>query len=54
MLNCVPVDDVGVEIVMVGEKHDYSNHSNGSVTGMKSVKLKYFSPREKTNHLCGA
>ena len=39
VLNCVPVDDGGVEIVTVrGKKRDYSNHSNRSVIEIKSVK----------------
>lgn len=44
----MPVNDVGVEIVMVGVKHDYSNHSNRFVTRIKSVKweLKYFGLRD--------
>lgn len=44
----MPVNDVGVEIVMVGVGHDYSNHSNRSVTRIKSVKweLKYFALRK--------
>lgn len=46
VLNCVPVNDVGVEIVLVGMKHDYSNHPNRSVTGIKPVKWKYFNGKK--------
>lgn len=38
VLSCVPVNDGGVQIVMVGEVHDYSNHSNRAAIRIKSVK----------------